>query len=64
MFAKNQSSKGQKLTELLKIWVSLKKFKIFSKIRMLFNNFSYFANFEAIRPILFLNGQQYHTIIY
>ena len=29
MFAKNQSSKGQKLTELLKFWVSLKNIQDF-----------------------------------
>jgi hypothetical protein len=52
------------LTELLKCRVSLEKFKIFSKIRMLCKNFGSLANFEAIRPILFLKGQQYHSISY
>ena len=41
-----------------------KKIKIFSKIRMLCKNFRSLANFEAIRPIIFLNGQQYHSIRY
>ena len=31
---------------------------------MMCKNFRNLANFEAIRPILFLNGQQYHYIRY
>jgi hypothetical protein len=62
MFATNQSSKEQKLTELLKFWLPLGKIKIFSKICMMCINFRNLPNFEAIRPILFLDGQQYHPI--
>ena len=59
MFAKNQSPKEQKLSELSKILVSLKKkIKIYSIIRMLYKHFRSLANFEAIRP----NGQEYHSI--
>ena len=44
--------------------ISLNKFKIFLKIRMLCNKIHYMANFKAIRPIFFLNVQQYHSIRY
>ena len=36
--------------------------KIFSKNHMLCKNFHNLSNCEAIRLILFLNGQQYHSI--
>ena len=40
----------------------VEQIKDFLKIGKLCKNFRNLANFDAIRPILFLYGQQYHSM--
>jgi hypothetical protein len=65
MFTENQSSKQTKNDRVIEVLGSFENSSRFSQKSICCANiFRNLANVEAIRPILFLNGQQCHPIIY